>query len=133
MEYKVPKTFSGKMLFEKLQVWRQTNLMTLDAMCKKLGWHSQQLYAMNGDNRMVRAKTVIHVSEKLGIDMGWLLSGEGQASYIKVFENYPPKVLEWLVSEEGKAAMLKAYGIHSMEEAQKELAAEAKQVYEAVG
>ena len=131
MDNKLPKTFSGKMLYDKLQIWRETRSITLDDMCKTLGWHSQQLYAMNDEQRTVRASTIAHILEKLEIDPDWLLSDDKDYAYVQIFKKYPHKVLVWLASEKGKEEMMKAYGLHAMREAQSELAQAANVVYNA--
>ncbi len=131
MDKKLPKVFSGKMLYDKLKIWRETHSVTLDEMCERLGWHSQQLYAMNDEGRNVRASTLAHVVESLKIDPDWILSDDKDYSYTQIFKKYPHKVLVWLASDEGKEEMMRAYGYHAMREAQAELKVAAETVRDA--
>ena len=131
----IPKTYSGKVLFNKLQEWREMKGITIAELCDRLGWHYQQYYALDDDNRKVRAKLLSHVIASLELDMDWLLAVPNEDgstnAYVNVFKKYPPKILEWLASEEGKEAMLKEYGRYHIAKAQKELANDAAAVYEA--
>ena len=131
----IPKTYSGKVLFNKLQEWREMKGITIAELCDRLGWHYQQYYALDDDNRKVRAKLLSHVIASLELDMDWLLAVPNEDgstnAYVNVFKKYPPKILEWLASEEGKEAMLKEYGRYHIAKAQKELAENAAAVYEA--
>ena len=131
----LPKCYSGKTLFNKLQEWREMQGITIAELCDRLGWHYQQFYALDDDNRKVRAKLLSHVMDKLSLDMDWLLATPDEDgstnAYVSVFKKYPPKILKWLASDEGKEAMLKAYGLYYLSKAKEELANDAAAVYEA--
>lgn len=127
----LPKSFSGKILFDRLQTYKELNNLTVEQLCKKLGWHYQQLYALNDSKRTVRAKLLTHVITKLGISPNWLLASGKEYSYVQVLKLYPPKVLEWLISEEGRTKMLEAYAVHSLKKEQERISNDAQVVYEA--
>lgn len=131
----IPKYYSGKTLFNKLQEWRELNGITIAELCDRLGWHYQQFYALDDDKRKVRAKLLSHIIVALKLDIDWLLTAPNQdgstLAYVNVFKKYPPKVLAWLATDEGKEAMMKEYGLFHLSKAQKELADEAAAVYEA--
>ena len=131
-EVHIPKSFSSKMLFSKLQEYRENNEMTTGELTKKLGWIEQQFYSLNNETRRVRARTLTHVLTKLpDIDPEWLLTDTEETPYREVIKKYPIKVPRWLASNEGREIMLEQYGAYMMQKAKEELAEQARQVFAA--
>ncbi len=127
----VPNEFSGKMLYDKLQIWKDTKGWSAKKMIAELGWHEQQFYALNRDKRMVRAKLLTHVITTLGIDPEFLFTERQEDSYVTIMKKYPTNVLRWLASDEGKRIMMEQYGVSMLEKAKQELRKEALDVYNA--
>lgn len=127
----IPEVYSGKKLFEKLQLWKDSKGWTAKEMITKLGWYEQQFYALNREKRTVRAKLLTHVITTLNIDPSFLFSDNDASAYVVVMKNYPPRVLRWLASEEGRLAMMEQYGVAMLEKEKKKIREEALDVYKA--
>lgn len=129
---KLPKKYPGPKLFSKLATYKTIQGITIDELCKRLGWHYQQYYSLNNARRTVRRETLAHVIEALELQPEKFFddSKTNDAGTIAaIFRQYPLDVLQWLVTERGREAMLKQYGLDHFSHAKEQLVSVVEQVY----
>ena len=78
---KLPKKYPGPKLFSKLATYKNIQGMTIDELCKRLGWHYQQYYSLNNARRTVRRETLAH--NGIAIKDHWETDNHGNRHFIE--------------------------------------------------